>query len=1032
MTKRFRLLAMAALLVLPLAACDEGTTVAPDVTGSVTGTVTVDGTGAAGVTVTLQPGNKTATTAANGTYTISDVAAGAYTVTITGQPADAAFPATTQGAVVTSAAPVTVNFAGTRVRTSAISGSVTTSGGAPHAGVTVTLSGTESKTTTTAANGTYTFPGLRAGAYTVAVSGLPAGVTCTTTSQAVTVAAGALQVVSFATCNSASTGRITGRLYLDENDKNNSFDGTALEENLPAANVLITLEGPTIGVTQTTQTDASGNFSFANLAAGQYNVTIDSDDPDLPDNVEYGASSETMGPIVLAAGGTATANFPFDIVSQTIEVFAFVGVDEDNPGIAPVEGVTIDLYPTFLDATNATNRIGREVTDATGGVMFEFDRADDTAPGTEDDNLVFARFVSAPSSYGLNGEDRIEIQYDSRFSSGMAPDTFDLLNRRTNFSVDVLGIGTMEPQEGWRVAMYNDTTAAALEVVLTDEDGEAAFTRIVGSTASLPVTYWVRLGTAQPAAGTHAFTSEIVAQEGELAGRFIEYVHEGLVANQDTADIGDFIVGFADADITVRVYHEQDDEEGLTDGDNFGGTPQIDVTLTYEDEDGDEVEVTLTPVAGSGGEVTFTNIPTNVGPYMLSATSNADSLKVLVDSVLDIGIDGLGDLGGGTGETTICTDGQDEDDCGTFAIKFTNGLIRGQITDVSTTVGAEDIEVRIQGHPDNIQSLPEDTTVTTDDTGAYRLRVDEGTYYVSIGTEMVNDDGDTIWVFTGQIVDTVDVQGNDDAKIVDFIGTYAATEIHGVVVNDRDNDVNTVDAGEALADVEIELYRDNSGGPTVNADSLVAETTTDVNGVYMFTGLREGRYIIKAVQPGNAVVLQKFSATGAVVDTQVVVTTAIEPASATTDGNNLRRVGNTSPPLPRWDYDNSVALRTEPSHFTYLYSTGIAQGTVYDDNTTDGVAGMTVTLRRCFVTAGSASPPAPGNCAGSYFPGSSANSTTTAADGTFQFSGLQEGVYEVQPVAASVSGYVSSSPSSRLYRIEGAADTETAIFRARP
>src|SRR4030095_13250729 len=104
MTKRLRFLTLAALLVLPLAACDEGDTVAPAATGSVTGAVTIDGTGQAGATVSLSSGAP-ATTNSSGQYTISNVPVGSYTVSISGQPADAAFPSTTQAAGIATAGP---------------------------------------------------------------------------------------------------------------------------------------------------------------------------------------------------------------------------------------------------------------------------------------------------------------------------------------------------------------------------------------------------------------------------------------------------------------------------------------------------------------------------------------------------------------------------------------------------------------------------------------------------------------------------------------------------------------------------------------------------------------------------------------------------------------------------------------------------------------------------------------------------------------------------------------------------------------
>ena len=284
MFKRFKLLTMAAMVALSVAACDEGDdSLTPDITGSITGAVTVDGAGRAGLTVTLSSG-ATQTTSATGQFTFSDVPAGAYQVSITA-PAGTACPSTSQAAVVATAGQVvTVNFACSAVRNSTI---VVTVGGSagPIPAVNVTLSGAGTGTQATSAAGIASFTGLAAGTYTVTISGVPATQTCAVTSQTgIAVAAGETRSVSF-TCTSATTARITGRLFLDENDKNNRDDGAALEPAVAVANVAITLEGPTIGNRVTVQTDAAGNFAFPNLAAGQYTVTIDSDDPDLPDDL---------------------------------------------------------------------------------------------------------------------------------------------------------------------------------------------------------------------------------------------------------------------------------------------------------------------------------------------------------------------------------------------------------------------------------------------------------------------------------------------------------------------------------------------------------------------------------------------------------------------------------------------------------------------------------------------------------------------------------------------------------------------------
>jgi hypothetical protein len=291
MMKRFKLLTMAAVVALSVAACDEGEDLGPDVTGSITGTVRVDGVGRAGITVTLDASAGTQTTSATGTYTFADVAGGAHTVSLSNLPAGTQCTATSAAVVIATAGQaVTADFTCSTIRNSSIVATVT-GGAGPLANVTVTLSGAGTGSAPTSAAGVASFTGLAAGTYTVAISGVPAGQICAVTSQSTTVPAGETRSVAF-TCASSTTASITGRLFLDENDKNNVYDGPALEENLAAANVAITLEGPTIGVTQTTQTDASGNFAFMNLGGGQYNVSIDSDDPDLPSSVSYGRGAQ--------------------------------------------------------------------------------------------------------------------------------------------------------------------------------------------------------------------------------------------------------------------------------------------------------------------------------------------------------------------------------------------------------------------------------------------------------------------------------------------------------------------------------------------------------------------------------------------------------------------------------------------------------------------------------------------------------------------------------------------------------------------
>jgi hypothetical protein len=131
------ILRLAAVLIcaLSFAACDDGRTeLAPTMSGEIAGQVTINGVGAAGITVALSTG-QTATTGSTGAYTIFNVAGGAYTVSISGYPSDVSFTTTVQAAVVAAANQVvTVNFAGTRAASSAgspttVTGTLTCTGG---------------------------------------------------------------------------------------------------------------------------------------------------------------------------------------------------------------------------------------------------------------------------------------------------------------------------------------------------------------------------------------------------------------------------------------------------------------------------------------------------------------------------------------------------------------------------------------------------------------------------------------------------------------------------------------------------------------------------------------------------------------------------------------------------------------------------------------------------------------------------------------------------------------------------------------
>ena len=325
-TNRLILMA-AALLGLPLAACEEGTK--PPALGDIEGQVVIEGEGMDGVSVSLSSGSAT-TTSNGGHYRFSEVEAGTYTVTISGFPADASFDAISAEVTLTSSGQtVTRNFSGSYIRTASLMGMVTVEGaGLP--GITVTISGRADQQTTTDANGQYTFTGLRAGNYTVEISDFdPTDVAFSNASSAVTVAVGESKVWSF------------DGTYVRES----AISGQVSVEGNGLAGVTVSLQG--MGADDEQNTDMDGLFTFSNLRAGDYQLAISGYDTD-----EHGFSA-TSATVRVEHG--RTANVPFEgILLRTAAIMGQVSIEGE--GLA---GVTVSLSGEGENQTARTDNSGQ-------------------------------------------------------------------------------------------------------------------------------------------------------------------------------------------------------------------------------------------------------------------------------------------------------------------------------------------------------------------------------------------------------------------------------------------------------------------------------------------------------------------------------------------------------------------------------------------------------------------------------------------------------------------------------------------------
>ena len=370
---RLKLIAAVAVLGLPLAACEE--TTPPPPVGSIAGTVSIEGTGIDGVSVNLSNGNTT-TTAGGGSYRFDNVEGGAYTVTISGFPSDATFDATSAAATISSAGQsVTLNFTGAYIRTASVMGTVTVEN-MGLGGVTVALSGVSSASAVTDDNGQYAFTGLRMGNYSVEISGFDNDeVGFSNTAAAVTVGVGESKIISFDGTYLRTAG-IMGRV---------SVDGEGLE------GVTVSLAGGPDATDMTTMTDASGQYSFAKLRAGDYAVGISGYDTD---DFEFEVTSQS---VTVALG--ETANVPFEgVVLRTSGISGRVSVEG-----AGLEGVTVTL--SAADAEDMT-----AMTDAGGLYAFSGLAAGDYTVSTALSEEQMAAYVFESTSMDVTvGDDETAI-----------------------------------------------------------------------------------------------------------------------------------------------------------------------------------------------------------------------------------------------------------------------------------------------------------------------------------------------------------------------------------------------------------------------------------------------------------------------------------------------------------------------------------------------------------------------------------------------------------------------------------------------
>jgi protocatechuate 3,4-dioxygenase beta subunit len=569
----------------------------------------------------------------------------------------------------------------------------------------------------------------------------------------------------------------------------------------------------------TTTTDANGNYLFTDVPPGTYYVGVDA--TTLPDGLDASPGSfDNLTAIVLDPGESyLNADFGYMPTAGTAVIGDFIWADADgdgiqDPGEIGIAGVTV----TLKDSDG--NSVATTVTGPDGRYYFT-----DVLPGSytvEVTPPAGYTVTSGPESEGadisrtivVNAGDvvtNVDFGYDS-------PDLFTISNR---VWYDIDGDNAVDPGEygiGGVTVNLLDADGNIIATVVTNPDGTFSFSGVPNGA------YTIQIGDANNLLGDYQGTSP-VAFAGELAvlvaGADVSGVNFGY--NQPGA-IGDTIWSDANGD-------------GVQDPGELG-IAGVTVELFY-DADGDgqfdaNVDTLIaTAVTDAGGNYLFTGLP--AGDYFVVVTP-------------PVGYTQTGDPDGMMDSLTAVS-------LTPAAASFLNADFGYQsdedLPDISGSVwndlnwnGANDGEPPLAGVTVALLDANGNVVATTvtDVSGNYTFfDVPPGDYTVAV-TDLHNVlDGyqltsglDTIPVTVG----AVDITGVDFG----YVHTPETAVIGDRIWFDADGD-GVQDASETgLANVTVNLYDAD--------DNLIATTTTDLNGNYLFTGLPAGSYYV-AVNPAT-------------------------------------------------------------------------------------------------------------------------------------------------------------------------------------
>lgn len=862
-------------------------------------------------------------------------------------------------------------------------------GEAGISGVTVKIAGTAADgvavdfTTTTDASGNYSFTKLPAATYTVTetqpsawldgqdTAGSAGGIAAASPGDEITgVVLASNTAATGYNFGELAKGTIAGKVYRDLD--NNGLVGGAGETGI--ASVSLTLTGTDdLGqpVTQTTTSDASGDYSFTTLRPGTYKVVETQPAAFLPGKATVGTGTNGAGTaatdgndisgIVFVAGDRGI-QFNFGELPPT-GLSGMVYVDADRDGLHGA-GETAGVAGTII-TLSGTDDLGAAVnlsttTDGSGLYSFESLR-----PGT------YTIVETQPAQWD-NGGTNVGTVGGSPRGNGSVSDTISSIV----LAADEIGIDYDFGEKGQGLAgfVYVDLNGDGVRDL--GEPGIAGVSLTVTNIAtSVATTTTTDVSGAYQVNNLSAGSYSIVETQptdyldgaetvGSLGGVLsgtdkIDTIPLGVASMGTGYNFGELA-----AKLAGRVYIDSN-KNGTSDA-GEAGIAGVTLTLSGIDNHGNPVNAVV--ISDSNGQYVFTGLPPSDGSgYTVTETQPGAYAD---------GAEKVGNLGGTAGAVGTSVISGIPVTAGANGSAYDFGELAGGISGVvfvdanndgvqnAGETGIAGVSVLLTGA--DIDGKPVNLTVLTGSDGGYVFanlaKAGVAGYTITETQPATYLDGKAVrGLVDGSICSSCDVATVNRTSTIAFDPASIYTgfnfpELKGAAlagsVYDDINRNNVLDAGESLAAITITLTGVDDLG-----QSVTATTTTAADGSYRFDTLRPGTYIVTETQPADL----------------GDIGTQVGNKGGTSDINAISAI--------------VLSSASVGTGYDFLDRGGKLQGVVFVDRNGNGVqdagevgiAGVTVSLS-----------------------GSASQTLVTDANGRYQFNGLRAGTYvitETQPAA---------------------------------